>query len=76
MSKENEIGYATNVSFQTIVEDGFKTAKEDGCEGFEYTVGKVKGGELKVVFEPDSGSYDSSSIDGVDGFGYALAFEK
>ena len=31
--------------------------------------------EVKVVFEPDRGCYDSIEIDGVDGFGYSLVCE-
>ncbi|MFD3318071.1 hypothetical protein ACE414_10560 [Alteromonas macleodii] len=73
----SDIKYARNATFQQVVEDGFDQISEG--EGFEYTVGKVRGGELKVVFEPEykAGSYiESVCIDGVDGFGYCLAFES
>lgn len=72
-----QIKYAKSVSLKTIVDDGFKQIqmKDSNCQGFEYTVGKVCGGKLKVVFEPDQKIYNSAEIDGVDGFGFIMAFE-
>lgn len=67
------IGFASNVTFEMVVEDGFSHC-EPG-EGFDYVVGLVAGGELKVVFEPDSPDFCSNFINGVEGEGYTLAFE-
>ena len=64
---------SNSASFEDVVNDGFDQTS-DGF-GFEYIVGKIKGGDLKVVFEPE-GTHESIVIDGVDGFGYILAFEE
>lgn len=68
-----ELFFPENVSFEMVIRDGFDNCDEG--EGFEYIVGKVRGGEIKVVFEPDSPDFSSSVIDGVDGFGYTLVGE-
>ena len=65
--------FPSNASFEGVVKHGFESI-EDG-EGFEYIVGKVCGGQIKVVFEPDSPDFSSAVIDGVDGFGYTLVGE-
>lgn len=65
--------FPKNGSFEEVVKHGFENCEEG--EGFEYIVGKVRGGELKVVFEPDSPDFTSSVIDGVDGFGFILVGE-
>ena len=63
--------------FIEVVKDGFKSMEEADCDGFEYVVGKVKGGSVKIVFEPDSSEVtETLTIDGVDGFGYCLLFEE
>lgn len=70
-----EIIYVGNKTLEDVVDDGFSQIEEG--EGFEYIIGHVRGGKLKVVFEPDiQGGYESIVIDGVEGFGYTLAFEK
>ena len=76
MEDLKKLGYARNVDLKTIIEDGFKVAKDSDCEGFEYTVGKVLGGNIKVSFEPDLDSHDIADIDGVDGFGFCMVYEK
>lgn len=58
---------------EQVVEDAFSDLKDD--EGFEYTIGKIFGGELKLVFEPDSACFDSICTDGVDGFGLCSVVE-
>jgi hypothetical protein len=65
--------FPANASFEMVVKDGFENC--EAGEGFEYIVGKIRGGELKVVFEPDSPDFTSSVIDGVDGFGFTLVAE-
>lgn len=46
-------------------------------QGFEYIVGKIKGGKLKIVFELDDiGSYTAEVFDGVDAFGITLVVEN
>ncbi len=70
--KDNNLKFETGKTFEDVVRDGLKQI--DTGEGFEYTVGKIYGGYLKVVFEP-RGDHGSVVIDGVDGFGYTLAFE-
>ncbi len=67
------IKFAPNATFEMVVADGFSHC-EPG-EGFDYIVGRVAGGELKVVFDPYSPDFSSNIINGVDGFGYILAFE-
>lgn len=73
MSCDNLI-YASNVTLADVVEDGFDQV-EDG-EGFDYTVGRIKGGTLKVVFEPDEECFESVQINSVKGFGYTLVTEE
>ena len=68
-----ELFFPKNGSFEEVVKHGFESI-EPG-EGFEYIVGRVRGGELKVVFEPDSPDFSSAVIDGVDGFGFTLVGE-
>lgn len=73
------IKQASNADLLTVIEDGFKSAEEAECEGFSYTVGKVRGGTIKVSFEPDlidDDCIDIVQIDGVDGMGYCLVFEE
>lgn len=69
-----EIKYSENTTLESVVIDGFNQI-EDG-EGFEYIVGHVRGGKLKVVFEPDSKDFCLAVIDGVEGMGYTLAYEE
>ena len=69
---DKNLKFSTGKTFEDVVRDGLNQI--DTGEGFEYTVGKIYSGELKVVFEP-KGSHGSVVIDGVDGFGYCLAFE-
>jgi hypothetical protein len=66
--------YPSNVDFKKVLEDGLEQINPK-VDGFEYIVGEVQGGKVKVVFEPDSVCYDSIEIDGVDGFGYSLVCE-
>jgi len=73
MGEMKDISYAADKTLIDVVEDGFSQIEEG--EGFEYTIGKVRGGSLKVVFEPESPDFESVVIDCVDGFGYTLAFE-
>ena len=72
----NKIGYTENSSFKMIVEDGIKTARESEVEAFEYKVAELNGYEVKIVIEPKLGCFDTIDIDGVNGFGYSLAFDK
>jgi hypothetical protein len=73
----SEIKQTPGIEFINIVKDGFKSMTESDCDGFEYIVGKVKGGSVKIVFEPDDSDVtDSVVIDGVDGYGYCLLFEE
>ena len=72
----SELKQVSNPGFLEVVKDGFKSMDEAGCDGFEYVVGKVKGGTVKIVFEPDDTNVvDLLEVDGVDGFGYCLLFE-
>ncbi|WP_299001706.1 hypothetical protein [uncultured Shewanella sp.] len=71
----DKIIYSSNATLEKVVEHGFEIMKENDCEGFEYVVGNVKEGQLKVTFKPDKSVYDVVNIDGVNGFGYTLAFE-
>jgi len=68
-----DISFAAGKTLLDVVEDGFSQIEEG--EGFDYTIGKIRRGSLKVVFEPDSPDFESVVIDGVDGFGYTLVFE-
>jgi len=74
MSSEVKFVNNKHVCLSKVVTDGFSQI-QDG-EGFEYIIGEIKGGKLKVVFEPDSDNFQSLTIDGVNGFGYTLAFEE
>lgn len=56
-----ELRFLTNASFETVLKDGFSRAGEK-C-GFEYTVGSVRNGKVKVIFEPDKGDHESLIID-------------
>lgn len=71
----DKITYSSNATLKKVVDHGFEVMEKNDCEGFEYVVGNVKGGQLKVVFKPDKPVYDVVGIDGVYGFGYTLAFE-
>jgi len=71
---EREIKYANNATLADVVNDGFGSI--DPGEGFEYTVGRIRGGKLKVIFEPDTSCFETVEIDGVEGFGYALVYEE
>ena len=68
----DDISFTTK-TIMDVVEDGFDQI-DDG-EGFEYIVGHIKRGKLKVVFEPNTNDHECSRIDGVEGFGYILAFD-
>lgn len=70
----DDIGFAADKTFIDVVGDGFEQI-EDG-EGFEYIVGHIKGGKLKIVFEPTSDDHNCAVIDGVEGLGYTLAFNE
>jgi len=70
------IGYTKNAPLEMIIDDGIKTARENGCDAFDYKVGEVDGYEIRVVMEPKDKSFESVIIDGVDGFGYSMAFDK
>ncbi len=72
-----ELKQANNVDLLTILKDGFNTMEKEGADCFEYIIGEVKGGKLKIVFEPDDMPVcsDTVVIDGVDGFGYTLVYE-
>lgn len=65
--------YSKEVNLEKIVNDGFKQIEEG--EGFDYIVGHIRGGKLKVVFEPDSNDFQSAVIDGVEGFGFTMVRE-
>ena len=67
-----ELKFMDRPSFKEVVREGFNQAREG--EGFEYIVGEVKKGKLKIVFEPDY-THDLIVIDGVNGFGYTLVYE-
>lgn len=71
---DKHINFNTGASFAGVVESAFAIV-EPG-DGFEYLVGRVKGGKLKVVFEPDSDDCTVNYIDGVDGVGLCLAYEE
>ena len=64
-----------NINFKTVLEDGLREMRKSDAEGFEYTVGEIMGGKVKVTFEPDSTAFDTIDIDGVNGFGYTLVVE-
>lgn len=68
MTDLNKLYYPKNAGLKEIVEDAFKDIdpKEDG---FDYTIGEIFGGKLKLVYEPNEGCFDSVCTDGVNGFG-------
>lgn len=70
--KKPNLYYAPNVTLQKVLEDAFCQIEEG--EGFEYIVGEINGGKLKIVFEP-KGFHEQVVIDGVNGFGYTLVAE-
>lgn len=73
----SELKISKNRTLLDVVNDGFVEMKNNGCNGFEYIVGKVRGGTVKVTYEPDDESLiEISCIDGVDGFGYCLLTEE
>lgn len=67
------IKFAPNATFEMAVADGFSHCAPG--EGFDYIVGHMAGGEMKVVFAPNSPDFYSNVIDGVEGFGYTLVVE-
>jgi hypothetical protein len=71
---DKKLYYPSNCDFKKVLEDGLEQI-DPKEEGFEYIVGEIQGGKVKVVFEPDSSAYDSIEIDGVNGFGYSLVCE-
>ena len=68
------LSYAPNADLKVVLEDMLDHLNQyDGDlenAGVEYTIGKIFGGELKLVFNPGASIYDVIEIDGVDGFGY------
>ena len=73
----SEIKQVPKPEFVDVVKDGFRSMEEAECDGFEYVVGKVRGGSVKIVFEQDNSDVtELITIDGVDGFGYCLLFEE
>ena len=72
---DKKLHYAPNANFKTVLEHGLEIINPK-CEGFEYIVGEIKGGKVKLVFEPDSSAFDFHEIDGVNGFGYSLVCES
>ena len=73
---KGSLRYTVNKSLKDVVSDGFERMQKEGCKGFEYTIGKVRGGSLDITFSPHNGDYESVCIDGVNGFGYCLVFEE
>ena len=69
----SKLKYIHNADLKRVIEDAFSDV-DDG-EGFEYIIGKVFDGEVKIVFEPNSGCFDSVCIDGVDGLGLCSVVE-
>ena len=66
--------FAEKITFKDVIKHGFESIEEG--EGFEYIVGKIGEGQIKVVWEPkEQGCFQSAEIDGVDGFGYTLLTE-
>ncbi len=66
--------FAKNATFKDVVEDGFNGMKANNCDGFEYIVGTIKGGQLKVVFEPPY-SCEMLEIGGPEDFAFTLVSE-
>tara|TARA_R100001480_G_scaffold10159_1_gene18644 strand:- start:683 stop:958 length:276 start_codon:yes stop_codon:yes gene_type:complete len=72
----SKLGYAKEVDFKKVLEDGISIATKDGADGFSYKVGEINGMDVIITLEPSFGMMDTIDIDGVDGFGYTLVFEK
>lgn len=73
---DKKIRYAKHTSLSDVVEDGFEKIKNTECTGFDYVVGYIRGGQIKVVFEPFSDDYLSGHIDGATGAGHCLLAEE
>lgn len=74
MRNLKKLRYIQNAGLKEVLEDAFSDTNED--EGFEYVIGKIFNGELKLVFEPNSDAFDSNFVDGVDGFGLCSVIEE
>lgn len=76
---KDKLGYAPNADLKVVLEDMIDSLNRyDGDMknvGMEYIIGKIFGGELKLVFSPDASIYDVLETDGVDGFGYCSVIE-
>ena len=70
------IKQANNITLLDVVNDGFSEMKLADCEGFDYKIGEIAGGELKLVFEPKTHHFDSVQVDGVNDMGFTLVFEE
>lgn len=52
------------VSLLDVIDHGLDEANRHSVQGFEYVIGKVKGGTLTVCFTPDNeSSYESVVLD-------------
>lgn len=67
--------YIENAGIKEVLEDALRDVNPKE-EGFEYIIGKILGGELKLVFEPSESCFDSVFTDGVDGFGLCSVIEE
>ena len=76
---KNKLSYAKNADLKVVLEDMINELNNyDGDMqnvGMDYTIGKIFGGELKLVFRPDCSICDVIETDGVDGFGYCSVIE-
>lgn len=70
----SELKYTKNAGIKEVLEDALETI-DPSEDGFEYVIGKILGGELKLVFEPNLPAFDSQYTDGVDGFGLCSVVE-
>jgi len=63
---------AISVSALTIFLDGHKEMTEAGCNGFEYKIGEIAGGDVMITYA----ERDAPVVETVGGgFGYTLLFE-
>ena len=76
---KDTLSYSKDAGLKEVLEDMIRDLNNyDGDMenvGMEYIIGKIFGGELKLVFSPDCSICDVLETDGVDGFGFCSVIE-
>lgn len=68
--------YCSGDGLKKAILDGFEIMQKDGTEGFSYPIGTVRGLEVRIVVEPETGCFETSVIEGPFAFGAVTDLEE